>query len=32
MLVESVVLCIVGFLVIYGIELLARIMSARKEK
>ena len=32
MLVEAVVLCIVGFLVIYGIELLARIMSARKEK
>lgn len=32
LLPEAVILCIVGFLVIYGIEVLARIMAKKKEK
>ncbi len=32
MLTEAVILCIVGFLTIYAIEVLARIMAKKKEK
>lgn len=31
MLVEAVVLCVAGFLVIYGVEWLARVMNARRK-
>ena len=32
LLSEAIILCIVGFLVIYGIEVLARIVAKKNEK